>query len=71
MLITEPEYDDLVLLAEQWDIPVATAAYGIFADTMSRMRRVKPQSPANLVLAASAMIAKHEGSLQSTKRPEV
>ena len=66
-MMTQEEFDDLTLLAEMWDIPVATAAYGIFADEMSRFRNEKPHSPENLVLAASRYIAKHVGDMNMTK----
>jgi hypothetical protein len=69
VMMTDPEYDDVVLLAQQWDLPVATACYGIFTEALSKMRRVRPQSPSNLVYAASQFIAKHEGSMPSTKIP--
>lgn len=69
IMMTEYEWDDVVLLAEQWDLPVATACYGIFCEALSKMRRKHPQSPENLVLAASYYIAKHEGVMASTKSP--
>lgn len=69
IMMTEAEHDDIQLLAQQWDVPLATAAYGVFTSELSRIRRCKPHSPVNLVLAASAAIAKHEGSMTSTKHP--
>ena len=69
VMMTQAEHDDLTLLAEQWCVPVATAAYGIFADSLAKMRRVRPQSPENLVLAASRAIARHEPAMQATKMP--
>jgi hypothetical protein len=68
-MMTEAEYDDMRMLAGQWDVPIATAAYGVFTDSLSRIRKCKPHSPENLVIAASQMLAKHEGSMTSTKHP--
>ena len=67
IMMTEPEYDDVALLAEQWDVPIATAGYGLFTESLSRIRRVRPQSPENLVVVASRMIAKHDASMIPTK----
>ena len=66
IMMTRAEFEDLELLSEQWDIPIATAAYGIFADSLARYRSVKPHSPHSLVLAASRCIAQHIGDMQDT-----
>jgi pheromone shutdown protein TraB len=55
-----------MLLAEQWDVPPATAAYGIFAEGLAKFRKVSPSSPKNLVEAASRYIAKHKPEYHST-----
>ncbi len=70
--MTEPEFQNVSLLAEQWDVPAATAAYGIFGEGFSRILRGQGRvhSPANLVLAASRIIAEHKGDMDSTYRTD-
>ena len=59
--ITDSELAALQILAEQWDVPVATAAYGLFADQIAICRRAKPLAmPAKLVYAASQIVARHK-----------
>jgi len=68
-MMTEVEFEDIKLLADQWEIPIATAAYGVFAEGLCKVRggRGRPVSPENLVLAAARCLAQHDGSMQSTK----
>lgn len=62
--ITDSEHAILEILAEQWDVPVATAAYGLFADQIARCRRSKPLAmPEKLIYAASRIVAKYEPEL--------
>jgi hypothetical protein len=62
--ITDTEHSVLELLAEQWHVPVATAAYGLFADQIATCRRAKALAmPEKLVYAASLIVAKHEPEL--------
>ena len=59
--VTESEYELLVILGEQWDLPVATAAYGLLADCIAKCRKSKPLAmPDKLILAASQIVAQHK-----------
>lgn len=59
--ITQTEHEVLELLSQQWGVPVATAAYGLLADSLAKCRKAKPLAiPRNMILAASQIIARHE-----------
>ena len=60
--VTETEMEVLELLAEQWAVPVATAAYGLLADCIAHCRKKNRAMsvPDNLVYNASRIIAKYE-----------
>ena len=59
--VTPTEFDVLQLLADQWDVPVATASYGLLADQIAACRKAKALAmPEKLYYAASKIIAKHE-----------
>jgi hypothetical protein len=63
--MTDSELSVLETLAEQWDVPVATAAYGLFADQIARCRNSAPLSmPEKLVYAASRIVAQYPAELQ-------
>jgi hypothetical protein len=65
MSITDAEHEVLEILAEQWGVAVATAAYGLFADQIAKCRRIKPLAmPDKLIYAASRIVAKYEPELQ-------
>jgi hypothetical protein len=67
--ITDSELAVLEILAEQWDVPIATAAYGLFADQIASCRRSKPLAlPQKLVYAASAILAKYEPEVRLSGR---
>lgn len=61
MHITHSEYEILELLSEQWDVPVATAAYGLLADSIAKCRGKNRSKniPDDLVYAASRIMAKY------------
>ena len=55
--VTQTEWERLTLLAERWNVPLATAAYGLLADQLSRVcNRVGDQLPHDLVEGASLAI---------------
>jgi hypothetical protein len=59
--VTESEYEVLEMLGESWDVPTATASYGLLADAIAHIRKVRPPAiPENLLLAASEVLAKHQ-----------
>jgi hypothetical protein len=60
--ITATEREVLELLAEQWDVPTATAAYGLLADSIARCRRSRAvlTMPDKLIYAASRIVAKYQ-----------
>jgi hypothetical protein len=63
--MTDSELAALESLAEQWDVPVATAAYGLFADQIARCRNSKPLAmPEKLIYAASRIVAKYPAELK-------
>jgi hypothetical protein len=63
--VTDAEYTVIALLAEQWDVPVATAAYGLLADQIANCRKEKALAmPEGLIYAASRIVAKYEPELQ-------
>jgi len=65
MNLTETEYEVMRLLATQWDVPIATAAYGLLADCIAKCRRQKALTmPDKLIYAASRIVAKYEPELQ-------
>ena len=57
--LTDEDCDYVEILAKQWNLPMATVIYGLFAQTLSICVRRKPQSPATLVLAAAEYLAEH------------
>jgi hypothetical protein len=62
--VTDTEHEVLEILAEQWDVPVATAAYGLFADQIARCRNMKALAmPEKLVYAASRIVSKYPPEL--------
>ena len=64
--ITDAEHECLEILAEQWEVPVATAAYGLFADQIAKCRRIKPLAmPEKMIYAASRIVAKYEPQLET------
>lgn len=63
--MTDSELAVLEMLAEQWDVPVATAAYGLFADQIARCRNAEPLAmPEKLVYAASRIVGKYPAALR-------
>ena len=59
--MTESEYEVLAVLGEQWNLPVATAAYGLLADQIATCRNEDPLAmPEKLIYAASVIVAKHK-----------
>ena len=63
--ITDSEHEILEILAAQWDVPVATAAYGLFADQIAVCRRAKPLAmPEKMIFAASRIVAKYQTRAQ-------
>ena len=63
LYMTAAEYEIVTQLAEQWTVPKATAAFGIFATGMRKVVKgagINP-TPEKLALAASRMIAKAGG----------
>ena len=63
--VTHSDLEVLKLLGEQWDVPVATAAYGLLADCIAKCRRQKAlHMPDKIIYAASRIVAKYEPELQ-------
>ena len=63
--VTHSELEVLQILGEQWDVPTATAAYGLLADCIAKCRRGKaPPMPERLVIAASRIVSRYEPELQ-------
>lgn len=63
--LTESELEVLAMLGEQWDVPTATAAYGLLADCIAKCRRQKALTmPDKMIYAASRIVAKYEPELQ-------
>jgi hypothetical protein len=63
--LTETEYEVLTMLGQQWDVPVATAAYGLLADCIAKCRRQKALAmPEKVIYAASRIVARYEPELQ-------
>lgn len=63
--VTESEKEVLGMLAEQWEVPMATAAYGLLADVLAKCRRQKALNmPDKMIYAASRIVARYEPELQ-------
>jgi hypothetical protein len=63
--LTETEFEVMELLAESWDVPTATAAYGLLADQIATCRKANALAmPERLIVAASQIVAKHQPELQ-------
>jgi hypothetical protein len=63
--MTDSEFTVIEILSEQWDVPVATAAYGLLADQIANCRKSEPLAmPEKLIYAASRIVAKYEPELQ-------
>lgn len=63
--ITDSEFEVLEILAEQWDVPVATAGYGLLADAIGNCRKSKPLAiPDKLIYAASRIVARYKPAVQ-------
>lgn len=63
--LTDSELAVLEILGEQWDVPTATAAYGLLATCIADCRKATPLAlPEKLIWAASCVIAKHQPELQ-------
>lgn len=59
--VTQTEYEVMELLSDQWDVPVATAAYGLLADQIASCRKAKDLAmPEKLFYAASQIVAKYK-----------
>jgi len=61
--MTAAEHEIVIQLAEQWTVPKATAAFGIFATGMRKIVKAAGShpTPEKLALAAAQMIAKAGG----------
>jgi hypothetical protein len=67
--VTPSELEVLELLAVQWDVPTATAAYGLLADCIAKCRRQKALAmPEKIIYAASRIVAKYEPELQESQQ---
>ena len=63
--MTETEYDVLAMLAEQWEVPTSTAAYGLLADCIASCRRQKALAmPEKMIYAASLLVARYNPAAQ-------
>jgi len=59
--VTHTEFEILEMLAVQWDVPVATAGYGLLADCIAKCRKNKAIAmPERVVIAASRIVAQYE-----------
>jgi hypothetical protein len=66
--VTPSELEVLELLGVQWDVPTATAAYGLLADCIAKCRRQKALAmPDKLIYAASRIVARYEPELQESQ----
>jgi hypothetical protein len=63
--LTETEFEVLTMLGQQWDVPTATAAYGLLADCIAKCRRGKALAmPERLIYAASRILAEYAPKLE-------
>jgi hypothetical protein len=63
--VTETEYEVMELLGKSWDVPTATAAYGLLADSIAACRKANALAmPERLIVAASQIVAKHKPEQQ-------
>ena len=68
--VTESEWEVIQMLAKSWDVPTATAGYGLLADSIAAIRKRSPTAiPRDLLLAASAVVAKHQPELVAREAP--
>lgn len=59
--VTHTELEVLEMLAVQWDVPIATAAYGLLADCIAKCRKDKALAmPERMIIAASRIVAKYQ-----------
>jgi hypothetical protein len=59
--VTQTEYDVMQQLADQWDVPIATAAYGLLADQIARCRKSRALAmPEKLYYAASLIVTRYK-----------
>lgn len=68
MHVTPSEMEVLQMLAVQWDVPTATAAYGLLADCIAKCRRQTGRQkvlamPDRIIYAASRIVARYEPEL--------
>jgi hypothetical protein len=66
--LTQTEYEVLELLGRQWDVPTATAAYGLLADCIAKCRRTKALTmPDKMIYAASRIVASYKPEMQENE----